>query len=184
MKHLLVLFRHLTIRTVEKGEVFIRKGETKKQLFFVRRGMVRSYHVSEQSEDITFQLFPEYHIFGNLHSIVFDKPSEFYYEAIEPTKVYTIDYDDFFDMFLKNPNVSVINKTYVTKRVFNQAFNRVQGFVFLSPEERYQKYVKDFPNVVGRAPDKYIAHVLGITPVSLSRIRSRIATKVSGAKVK
>ncbi|MEL6629475.1 MAG: Crp/Fnr family transcriptional regulator [Bacteroidota bacterium] len=184
LKHLLVLCRHLTIYTVEKGEVFISKGATKKQLFFVRRGMVRSYHVNDNSEDITFQLFPEYHIFGNLHSVVFDKPSEFYYEAIERTKVYTIDYDHLFDVLLTNPNTSVIHRKFISKRVFHQAFNRVQGFVFLSPEERYQKYVKDFPNVVGRAPDKYIANVLGITPVSLSRIRSRIATKVNGAKVK
>jgi DNA-directed RNA polymerase subunit F len=58
-----------------------------------------------------------------------------------------------------------------------QAFQRVESFVFLSPEERYQKYVEDHPNIINRAPDKYIANILGITPVSLSRIRSRIASK-------
>lgn len=58
-----------------------------------------------------------------------------------------------------------------------RAFQRIESFVFLSPEERYKKYVKDYPNVIDRAPDKYIANVLGITPVSLSRIRTRIASK-------
>lgn len=58
-----------------------------------------------------------------------------------------------------------------------QIFGRVDSFVLLSPEERYKKYVKDFPEIVNRVPDKHIANVLRITPVSLSRIRKRIATK-------
>ncbi|CAN0600388.1 unnamed protein product, partial [Ectocarpus sp. 12 AP-2014] len=58
-----------------------------------------------------------------------------------------------------------------------RAFERVESFVFLSPEERYKKYVKDNPNIINRAPDMYIANILGITAVSLSRIRNRIASK-------
>jgi hypothetical protein len=58
-----------------------------------------------------------------------------------------------------------------------QTFGRIDSFVLLSPEERYKKYIKDFPGIVNRAPDKHIANVLGITPVSLSRIRKRIASE-------
>jgi len=47
----------------------------------------------------------------------------------------------------------------------------------MSPEERCLKYVSDYPNLVNRVPDKYIANVFGITPVSLSRSRMRIAAK-------
>jgi len=70
-----------------------------------------------------------------------------------------------------------MNRTFMGKRLMKQAFQRIGSFVFLTPEERYKKYIKDYPNVVNRAPNKYIAHVLGITPTSLSRIRKRIATK-------
>jgi hypothetical protein len=66
---------------------------------------------------------------------------------------------------------------YIGKSIMKQAFQRVESFVFLSPEERYQKYIQDYPNVINRAPDKYIANVLGITAVSLSRIKGRIASK-------
>ena len=69
------------------------------------------------------------------------------------------------------------NRKYVFQKIIRQMLKRLESFVLYSPEERYQLYIKDYPNIVNRVPDKYIANVLGITPVSLSRIRKRIAEK-------
>ncbi len=177
LKNLLALFRHLTVKCFEKDEILIQREATNKDVFFIRKGLIRSYLTNENAEEITFQLYPEYHFFGNVHAIFFDEPSKFCYQALEYTKVYSIDYDNFFDAASKNPRLLEFNRMYLGKKVMRQAFQRVDSFVFLSPEERYQKYAKDYPNVINRAPDKYIAHVLGITPVSLSRIRNRISSK-------
>lgn len=177
IRNLLALFRHVKIKTVEKGEIFVQRGETQKELFFIRKGLVRSYAVNEKEEEITFQLFPEYHIFGNIHAVLFNEPSNFCFQALERTKVYAMDYESYFRIAKNNPSIVELNMNFLGKRVVKQAFQRVESFVFLSPEERYRKYLKDYPNVIGRAPDKYIANVLGITAVSLSRIRNRIATR-------
>ena len=173
------LLRHARIKTLEKGTVIVDVGDTKKELFFIRKGLIRSYLITEEQEEITFQLFPESQICGNVNAILFDEPSRFCFQALERTKIYAIDYDAFQRLASKNPEFSEFNVRFLSKRVMKQAFQRVESFVFLSPEERYKKYVKDYPNVINRAPDKYIAHVLGITPVSLSRIRSRIASRKS-----
>jgi len=176
IRSLLVLFRHLTIKAIEKGEIIIREGETKKGVFFIRKGLVRAYRITEKGDEITFQLFPEYHVFGNLHSILFNEPSKFTFQALERTKVYTMDYDAFHDV-VKHSKFLDLNKMGLGPRGMKQAFQRLESFVFLSPEERYLKYMKDYPTVINRAPDKYIANVLGITPVSLSRIKGRITAK-------
>lgn len=55
-----------------------------------------------------------------------------------------------------------------------------ESFILYSAEERYLNFVKNNPDIVNRVPGKYIANVLGITPVSLSRIRKRIAQKKAG----
>lgn len=177
IKNLLLLFRHVAIDSIEKGEILIHKGSTEKRLFFIRKGLVRSYSTNEQSEEITFQLYPENHVFGNVHTIFFNEPSKFCYQALEASKVYSMDYASYNEVTAKNSNLLELNRQVIGKRALKQAFQRVDSFVFLSPEERYQKYVKDYPNLINRAPDKYIANVLGITPVSLSRIRTRIASK-------
>ncbi|MEO1213156.1 MAG: Crp/Fnr family transcriptional regulator [Bacteroidota bacterium] len=177
MRNLLLLLRHLRINTIEKGEIIIEKGELRKDVYFVRKGLIRSFFINEKSEEITFHLLPENHVFGNIHAILFDEPSLFSYQALERTKVYTIEYDAYFKVVEKNPEILEINRMHFNKTVLRQAFQRVESLVLLSPEDRYKKYVKDYPNVIGRTPDKYIANVLGITPTSLSRIRKRISSK-------
>ena len=177
IKNLLVLLRSVTIKSIKKGDILIKEGETKKDVYFIRRGMIRSFYTDDMEDEFTFQLYPETHIISNIHALLFNEPSKFSYQALEPTKVYSIDYESFVRMSYKDPELLEVNRMYFGKKAMRQAFQRVESFVFLSPEERYKKYIKDYPNVINRAPDKYIAHVLGITPVSLSRIRNRIATK-------
>ena len=65
----------------------------------------------------------------------------------------------------------------ILRKMIFKVKERLETFVLLNPEERYLKFIKDFPDLTNRVPDKYIANVLGITPVSLSRIRKRISSK-------
>lgn len=173
----MVLFRKIKTKTYEKGEVIIETGSLHKDLFFIRKGLVRSFSNKNDEEEITFQLFPENQPFANAHAILLNEPSHFTYQAIERTKVYSIDYETFQSVTASNNNLLELNRNILGKKILRQIFLRIESFVFLSPEERYKKYIKDYPNIVNRAPDKYIANVLGITPTSLSRIRSRMVSK-------
>ena len=177
IKNLLSLLRNVRIKTIEKGEFLIKEGSSDKNVYFIRKGLIRSYTKDDMEDEITFQLFPENQFVTNIHTFLFDEPSKYYYQALEKSKVYAVDYEAFFEMASKNPGLLEGNRAVLGKKVMKQAFQRVESFVFLSPEERYKKYVNDYPQLINRAPDKYIANVLGITPVSLSRIRNRIATK-------
>jgi hypothetical protein len=49
-----------------------------------------------------------------------------------------------------------------------------KSFIRDTPEERYRRLVKEQPALIQRVAQRYIASYLGITPVSLSRIRARI----------
>lgn len=148
-----------------------------KDVFFIKKGLVRSYVVEEEVNEITFQIYAENQVFTNAHAVLFGESSKFYYQALEHTKVYTVDYNAFLKLTSQNSELLELNRSYFGKIIIKQAFQRVESFVFLSPEERYQKFVLDNPKLIQRVPDKYIAHVLGITPVSLSRIRNRISKK-------
>ena len=68
------------------------------------------------------------------------------------------------------------------QRIVREAHLRIEGFVLHTPEERYIKFIEKYPDINNRVPDKYIANVLGITPVSLSTIRARITKKPSAKK--
>ncbi len=177
IRSLLSLFRSVRIKKFDKGELLINQGSTEKEVFFIRKGLVRSYYTNKKLEDITFQLYPEYNALVNIHALLFDEPSKFIYEAYEPTKAYIISYEALMELTSKNSDLLEMNRRFIGRKALKQVFQRVESFVCQSPEERYEKYVRDYPNIINRAPDKYIANVLGITPVSLSRIRNRISTK-------
>lgn len=176
---LLSFVRNVRIRSFVKGEIIIPCGSTLEDIYFIRKGLVRSYSEaqSHNKEEITFQLFPENSIFANTNSIILKEPCKFSYQTIEPTKVYVIDYPHFAKVTSRDADFLDFNRRLMGNRLMKQVFQRIESFVFLTPEERYKKYVEDYPSVVNRASDKYIAHVLGITPTSLSRIRKRITKR-------
>ena len=49
---------------------------------------------------------------------------------------------------------------------------RENGFLVENATERYIAFRKRYPELAGRVPQRHIATYLGITPESLSRIRS------------
>lgn len=178
ISNIITLLRNTTTQRFKKGDILIPKGAREKDIFFIRKGLVRSFYYDEDKlEEITFQLYAERNVVVNIHSALFDEPSTFSYQALEDTKIYKISYTVLLDLTYNNPDLLAINRRLIGRNTMRQAFQRVESFVFMSPEERYLKYVQDYPSIINRAPDKYIANVLGVTPVSLSRIRSRIATK-------
>ena len=63
----------------------------------------------------------------------------------------------------------------VMEETLVNAIRRIEEFTQSSPEERYQRILREQPELIDRAPLKYLASYLGITPVSLSRIRKRIS---------
>ncbi len=54
-----------------------------------------------------------------------------------------------------------------------ETIQRIENLQFHTAEERCHLLEKEQPDVLKRAPLKYIASYLGITQVSLSRIRAK-----------
>lgn len=177
VKNLLSLLRSVKITVVQKGEVIIADGSISKNIYFIRKGLLRSYLINENGSETTFQLYAESNFFSNTHAILFNEKSRFNYQALETSKLYAIDYESLLEITSRDPELLQLHRSFFGKRVIQQVFQRLESFTFLSPEERYEKFIKDNQNLIQRVPDKYIANVLGITPVSLSRIKNRIAKK-------
>jgi CRP-like cAMP-binding protein len=62
----------------------------------------------------------------------------------------------------------------IIEQAYVHAVNRMEAIQFHAAEERYAQLLEDKPDLVKRIPLKHIASYLGITQVSLSRIRAAI----------
>jgi CRP-like cAMP-binding protein len=157
-------------------EVLIRAGSSNREVFFIKKGLIRIYTVNDQGDDITIGIFHENQTFANIDSILFEQPSRFHYQAIEPTTTLSLDYDVIQTIVSKHPKLEA-NRKFVLLNFLKTSITRVESFVLQTPEERYVDFINKNRAIIHRIPDKYIANIIGITPVSLSRIRGRIAAK-------
>jgi CRP-like cAMP-binding protein len=93
-------------------------------------------------------------------------------ESIEPSDVISVSKDTFEKLNEIYPEF----KDKLNEYLFQRFRNYVQLFLSRikdSPKERYEDLIKYHPEIIKRVPQHYIASYLGITPISLSRIRNR-----------
>ena len=160
----------------ESSEVLIKQHSSNNRVFLIRKGMVRRYAINSKGEEITTGVFWEHQLVANPDMILFDQPSRFIFEAMEPTKTLSINYDVLQSIISKNPKLEKYRKP-IFLNLFKKLSARLDSFILRSPEERYLDFLKSHAQIIHRVPNKYIANILGITPVSLSRIRKRIAER-------
>ncbi|MEM1340016.1 MAG: Crp/Fnr family transcriptional regulator [Bacteroidota bacterium] len=170
-----VLLQSAIMKSFPSGEFLLKEGGIKKEVFFIRKGLVRAFKINDKGDEITTFIKWENQILASPDIILFNEPSQLYFKTIEPTDVLSMDYDVIQTIISNNPKLEA-NRKFILQNILKEAILRINSFILYSPEERYLKYIEANPGIVHRVPDKYIANILGITPVSLSRIRKRIAT--------
>jgi CRP-like cAMP-binding protein len=161
-------------RKLSAGETYIHEGELSSKIAYIRDGMIRAYQVNDRGEEITLLVRWEDQIIASHENIIFKRPSRFSYQAIEASTILEADYSTIEGILDKNPKFEKLRYHFLL-HMLAEALFKVESFILMSPEERYQQLVKDKPDLIQRVPVKHLATLLGITPVSLSRIRKRIS---------
>jgi CRP-like cAMP-binding protein len=168
------LFSMAHTRRIPANGIYIEEGSSSKKLGLIRKGLVRAYCVKENGDDVTLMLRWENQFVASHDNIILNQPSRFIYQALEDTVLMELDYGRVESILDNNPKLSSHRNIFLL-RMLAEALERMESFVLLTPEERYLRLLKDKPDIFNRVHNKYLATLLGITPVSLSRIRKRIA---------
>lgn len=163
-------------RQLAASQVYIPQNSAHRKIALILRGLIRVYLVKPNGEEITMELNWEDQIVACQDAILLNKPSRFTYQAMEDTDLLEIEYDALQALLERTPKLESTRK-YFLMNMLAQSLDRIESFVLLSPEERYRQLVEQKPNIINRVPNKYIATFLGITPVSLSRLRRRMASR-------
>lgn len=151
--------------------ILLREGMIASRMYFVKQGCLRIWF-NKDGKDITFQFFFEGQAVSSIESFISKKPSLFTIESIEASKIISISKEDFDLIQNEYPELKEGFFNILLQRLSNYAqlfLSRIKD----SPQERYELLLKEHPEIIQRIPQHYIASYLGITPVSLSRIRNR-----------
>lgn len=157
--------------TFDKNEKILEAGNTCNHLYFLRKGLVRIYYLKEGKE-ITEHFVTEQNIFGSIDSLVNRRKSILTIEALEPCQLYSISHSHMETLYSQHHDLERVGRL-LSIQAFLQIQTRLYALQFHNATERYENLVKEYPDLVHRVPLGQIASYLGITQVSLSRIRSK-----------
>ena len=172
----LPLLQFATSKVIAASEIYIPEGKIFKKIFYIKKGLLRIFFVTESGEEKTFFFRWEGQITAIPECIFDNQPTRQTWQALEDCELMEIDFD--IVEKLSENNISLIKiRLGFAEKMFLDALKRVESFVLDKPEERYQKLIIQKPEIVKRVADKHIASFIGVTPVSLSRIRKRLASQ-------
>jgi CRP-like cAMP-binding protein len=174
LKDITRIFKSVDTVTLSANDIWIKPGDREKKVAYIKKGLMRVYCYNDNGEEVTTLLRWEDQFLTSYDNIIFDRSSRFYYQAIEPTTLLVMNYDLLQKIMDENPKFEKVRKYFMYK-MLGESLSRIEDFTLLSAQQRYLKFIEEKPDIFNRVPNKYIATILGITPVSLSRIRKRMA---------
>ena len=159
--------------TFKVNQFLLREGEVCQHNYFVTKGSFRMFHVNAEGQELTRYFAFENKFGTNLTSLIEGSPSIENLQAIEPLEVLRISKTDFFELVESNPDLNkiyrnILENAYITsqKRIYD-----LQGMTAL---DRLRWLLGQYPLILTRIPSRMIASYLGITPFTLSRLKSQL----------
>ncbi len=147
---------------VKKGRILQRIGELNSKVYQVESGLLRSYSIDEKGKEHIFMFAPEGWIVAD--NVSPNEPCDLYIDALE-------------DSILIQKEKDITSEYGVEKFVkrIKVLQSRVIMLMSASATERYEHFIKTYPDIVQRVPQRMIASYLGITPQALSTLRREIS---------
>ena len=146
-------------------------GHTCRTIFFVQKGLARIYYYKD-GNDITESFAFENSLIARIESLFTGKPSKKGIQVLEGAEFIVIPSTSLFELYDLHHDIERL-----FRKIFEAAYvdtvNRIESLQFHSAEERYRSLLLESPTILQRVALKHIASYLGITQVSLSRIRAQ-----------
>jgi CRP-like cAMP-binding protein len=151
-------------------------GEIERKAYFVLKGIIRLFCLNPKGEEVTVFLFQENLFCSSYESFLTENPSQQALETLEPCSLLYIEKEDLDKLYHLVPKMQVIARVVAEQRFINS--QRIfSSQIMLTPEQRYLQFEKVHGELLLRVPQHIIASFLGVTPVSLSRIRNRVSKR-------
>lgn len=155
---------------LKKDEIIFRKGEHNNKEVFLENGIVRGFILDEEGNEKSTSFF-EAGEFMSTQSLRTQRGVSIYnYQALCRTTLLVFDSKQLKDLLSQNKKLSEIGKA-IKERELTRLMNRDDCLMQVKAIDKYQKFMTFYPHLERQISQRYIASYLGITPVSLSRLK-------------
>ena len=168
------LWKHLKVLILQRKEYLLREGHICNKICFIQSGLLKCFHV-QHGTGVCSWFMKEGDVIISVESFFTQKPSYEAIQAIEDCELYFIEYDELQFIYRHFPEFNFIGRV-LTEKYYTLSEQRLYSMRMQRASERYQYLLDHFPELVKRVASKYLASYLGVTEVTLSKIKGKVYT--------
>lgn len=173
MEETVQIIKNFTHKKLFKGEYLVQEGKIATQLGFVEKGLLQYFSLTEQGEEKTTYISTPNTFVASLLTYLSEAPARESIRALVETHLWVIEKED---VLLLQQEIPMFKDFYIHLIEWQICCIDKAKFdlITLSAEQRYEKLLKDEPELLQLVPLQYIASMLGISPRHLSRLRKNV----------
>jgi CRP-like cAMP-binding protein len=163
-------------QVVKKNKFLLGEGDVYPNVYFIISGYLRMFFVDGDGHEINYKFVEHHHFITDFQSFLTCKPSRYFCQALIDTDLFVLSHRDIHTLYKLSPHWNNFGRL-IGEGAFLQLNERVEMYLFMTPEERYQHLLTTRPQLFSQVSLSKLATYLGITAESLSRLRKRIRKK-------
>ncbi len=157
---------------VEKNTILINSGRTEPHIYFVKSGACRIYYYKQEREIILDFCFPGDALIS-LNSYVYDQPGYETIQTLERCEIYKVSTKSLQELYNRSTAIANWGRKLAEQETI-KIESRLMSKLFKTASESYTDLLQRAPLIVRSIKLGHIASYLGISQVTLSRIRGKI----------
>ena len=162
-----------------RGDQIVRLNQTCKVLRFVNSGVYRVYKLEKGKEITSYFNYENRNPFvASFVSLLTESPRNEIVECIDEGELISVNYSEWRSIYKQSERMNTFGRI-MAEYNYVLAMERIESLQYHNATERYNSFLKLYPNLMNRIPHHYIASYIGVAPESLSRIRKEIAKNIS-----
>jgi CRP-like cAMP-binding protein len=160
------------LRTIAKDDFFLQAGSVCRSTAYIQQGALLYFRENDHADKLVCDVLFEGMWATYVESLMTGNPSDMNIQALEETTIIELRADKLQAAYDAYPALERFARK-LSEESFITVARRMADLQFLSAEERYDKLTSSDQRLISRVPQYFLASLLGITPQSLSRLRSK-----------
>jgi CRP-like cAMP-binding protein len=162
----------LSFRRLGRGEFLTRAGDVADLVGFVVSGLFRKVHVTPRGKAIVRGFGGPGALIGAYVSLLTGEPSYLSVEALHDSELLVLRWSELNALYARHECFQTIGRRLAELTLLEREA-RAHELLTLSASERYARFRETHRELLPQLRSYDVASYLGITPVSLSRLRAR-----------
>ncbi len=158
---------------LNQNDFWVRAGDIPQTIGFVVSGILRLYCVDSNGNEFTKSFCAENSFAAAYSALLLKQPSHLFIQALEDTRLLIADYSTYRSLSESHLSLQQLN-CRIAESLFIKKERREVTLLLDDAKTRYLNFLEEYPGLETRLKQYQIASYLGITPVSLSRVRAQL----------